>query len=108
MIKRAVLKIKHRKILDKMSNLEISYSALNNYKKYVHGNVVEDDDTLRKKLRRNFTLGIDENSFTKKYGNLYIYYQGNLITNIYNQKGKSDGLKIDKKLKEDLDCLLGL
>ena len=108
MIKRAVLKIKHRKILDKLSNLEVSYSALNNYKKCVHGNVVEDDITLRKKLRRNFVLGTDENNFTKKYGNLYIFYQGNLITNIYNQKGKSDGLNVDRKLKKDLDYLLEL
>lgn len=105
-MKKLLLKLKYKNLLDEIENLEITEIALKNYKECIYKNKFKDNEILEKKLRRNFVLAEDVNDYTKKYGNLYIYHAGNIITNIFSQKGNSDGLKIDKKLKKNLDTLL--
>ena len=107
-MKKCLLKIKHRKLLEQIEEIEISEEALKNYTLCVWNNRFEDINVLKKKLKRNFILASKMNDRTKKYGNLYIYHDGSVITKIYNQRGRSDGLKIDRKLKKELDYILGL
>lgn len=108
MVKRFVLKLKNRKMLKELDKINIRNSALQDYKKYVWNNRYEEDEKLIKKLKRNFILAEKVNSYTKKYGNLYIYHNDNTITKIFNQKGLSDGLNINEKLKSELNYILGI
>lgn len=108
MVKKLVLKLKNRKILEELNKINIRNSALQDYKKHVWNNRYEEDERLIKKLKRNFILAEEVNSYTKKYENLYIYHSMNTITKIYNEKGSSNGLNIDVKLKEELNYILGI
>lgn len=108
MIKRAVLKIKHRKILDKIDLIHIDRMAFLKYKFDVRDNKEESDERLEKKLKRNFILGQIVNEYKIRYGNLNIYHTGNTITNVVNNRGRNIKTKIDEKLKNDLNIILGL
>lgn len=108
MVKRLVLKLKNRKIMEELNKINIRNSALQDYKKYVWNNRYEEDERLIKKLKRNFVLAEEVNHNTKRYGNLYITYENNTISGIYNKKGLAKGLNIDVKLKKELDYILGI
>ena len=108
MIKKFILTLKNKKLLKELESIHIRNSALQDYKRYVWNNRYEEDEKLIKKLKRNFILAEKVNSYTKKYGNLYIYHNDNTITKIFNQKGTSDGLNINEKLKSELDYILGI
>lgn len=106
MVKKFILTLKNKKLLKELESIHIRNSALQDYKKYVWNNRYEEDEKLIKKLKRNFILAEKVNSYTKKYGNLYIYHNDNTITKIFNQKGLSDGLNINEKLKSELNYIL--
>ena len=102
------LRFKHRKLLKEMNDITIEEKALKSYRFVVNGNIFEDDELLKKKLKRNFFIGEKINNRCVRYGNLYIYFKDNNITSIYNVKGKQIPLNINFKLKDELDSILGI
>lgn len=109
MLKRLYLTRKHKDILEQMDQLEINEKALYNYRYCVRKNKFEDEDILVRKLKRNFILAKQISEHCKNYGNLYIFYNGNEITNIYNELNrKPKKLEVDLKTKEDLDYILNI
>lgn len=108
MVKKFILTLKNKKLLKELESIHIRNSALQDYKRYVWNNRYEEDEKLIKKLKRNFILAEDVCDNTKRYGNLYITHESNTITMIYNKKGLTKELHIDKKLKEELDYILGI
>lgn len=109
MLKRLCLKNKYKDVLKQMDKIQISEKALYNYRYCVRKNKNESEDILIKKLKRNFILAKYISEHCKNYGNLYIFYSGNEITNIYNELNrKPKKLEVDLKTKEDLDYILNI
>lgn len=108
MLKKFVLKLKNKKVLNQLEKIEISDIAMDQYRLCVRKNKNESIDTLTNKLKRNFILGEKTNDYTSRYGNLYIFHKDNKITKIFNEKGGVANFSIDKKLKSELDYILGL
>jgi hypothetical protein len=108
MVKKFVLKLKNKKLLEELDKIEITHIALNQYRFDVRGNSKEKNEILSKKLKRNFILGKEIDNKTMQYGNLHISFENNKITGIKNFKGKSKGLEINEKLKKDLNYILGI
>lgn len=108
MIKITVLKMKYRKILKEMESIHINEKAFFQYKFDVRNNAEVSDKQLETKLKRNYILGKKVNDYKVRYGNLNIYHTGNTITNVVNNRGRQIKTKIDEKLKNDLNIILGL
>lgn len=115
-MKRWFIKKLNKGLLEEMDKINVSKKALNQYKSYVRNNAKESDERAINKLKRNFLVGEhisanSDNTFTVRYGNLYIrgfnYKDGTVeINTIYNQKGRCTKFVIDNKLKNKIDKLI--
>ena len=100
------LRVKHRKLLKQMKELEVSEKALNTYRVIAKKEIKDNEEKLIKKLKRNFILAEQHDKYSKRFGNLYISYEGNIIKSVYNVKGKHLPCNIDFELKEELNSIL--
>lgn len=102
------LRMKHRKLLKQMKEIEVSEKALNTYRTIAKDSIKDDEEKLIKKLKRNFILAEHYDKYSKRFGNLYISYEGNVIKSVYNVKGKHLPCNIDFELKEELNKMLNI
>ena len=107
-MKKLLLKIKHKKLLEEIESIHIRELVLYKYKFDVGNNKDRDFEYLRKKLKRNFILGEKINEYKIRYGNLIIFHSGSTITNIVNEKRKYREFNIDHNLKKSLNILLDI
>lgn len=102
------LRVKHRKLLKQMKELEVSEKALNTYRTIAKDSIKDDKEKLIKKLKRNFILAEQHDKYSKRFGNLYISYEGNVIKSVYNVKGRHLPCNIDFELRDELNKVLGI
>lgn len=100
------LRMKHRKLLKQMKEIEVSEKALENYKAVVRSNKNLSEEKLIKKLKRNFVMSEPVNEYCSRFGNLFIYHKDKRITSIFNEKGKEIPCNINFKLKKELNKIL--
>ena len=115
-MKKWFIKKLNKGLLEEMDNINVSKKALSQYKSYVRNNSQETDKRATSKLKRNFLVGEhistnSDNTFTVRYGNLYIrginYNDGTVeINTIYNQRGRCTKFNINNKLKNKIDKLI--
>ena len=120
MNKSLVLEKLRLKILYKIDLLDVSDDAIKTFRKHVKNNKFLDDETIIKKINRNWILAKDTERikyvegfkvYIRKYGNLEMRMfpaseyelSDDKIYYIYNRKGKKQDFKIDEKLKEELN-----
>lgn len=116
LIKRWFSSEKDEVLWEEINNIHIEQHAIDSYKKYVKGYTDASDEEVRKKIIRNFMLGIktrETDSYKRsEYYNLILHSHkdnGKIsIYNIYNRKGHQRRFNIDQELKIKLDELLGL
>ena len=120
MNKSLVLEKLRLKILYKIDLLDVSDDDIKTFRKHVKNNKFLDDETIIKKINRNWILAKDTERikyvegfkvYIRKYGNLEMRMfpaseyelSDDKIYYIYNRKGKKQDFKIDEKLKEELN-----
>jgi hypothetical protein len=99
---------------NKIEYLEINEYAKNQYRRFVRGNWNDSDETIQKKLTRNFILGYhistyEDGAELRAYGQLYIYRKDNEIIKVGCGKGRCKSwVYINLKEKQELNKLFGL
>ena len=105
--------------------LDVDNDAIQAFRKHVKNNKFLDDETIIKKINRDWILAKDteyieyDSGFEvciRNYGNLeigmypasYYGFKKDKIAYIYNHKGRKIDFKIDKELKEELNKIMRL
>lgn len=109
--KNLFVKEEDKELLREINSIEVSYEAIESYRKCVKSNWHESCDMCKKKLLRNWLVGKVEykkgDKETRSYGNLAINKRGNVITSIYNRRGVYP-FEIDINNKLKIEKMLGL
>ena len=109
--KNLFVKEEYKELLKEINSIEVSYEAIESYRKCVKSNWHESDETCKKKMIRNWMLGAVEykkrNRETRSYGNLVLYKTDNTIRSICNRQGKYP-FEIDMNNKLKIEKILGL
>lgn len=92
--------------------INVTNSAIEKYRDFVKDNKEENLSDMLIKINRNYQCSNVTREFKhhieKCYGNLVIKYSkdDDIIYDIYNNRGKTIGLYIDKSIKDKYDAVL--